>query len=472
MRPPHLARHLMLLSALLGGVATVQAADQALLIGVGDYQSLEPPLPGIPLDIMTMRETAYLLGFDKITELQGKQATLAAIRQALKQFATQVGPNDRVLIYFSGHGSSVPDQNSDEEDKQDEAWLTYDTQLRDDENGQYLETLLLDDEVEDLLKQIPSKNILVALDACHSGTATKGLSLNPSGVLGEADRQPKVFKYKGMWDQKGASPKGTATVNDKVATFSAAADDEESVATSKGSIFTLGLGHAVKSLAVAGRNSVTLGELRDSVSQYIKASSYNSFHPQVSSANKIIQIRPIKPATTPDNHLATSQWQAISALAKQLPPLKVKANKQKHVINKDSLELDMNLPFDGYLNIVSIDSADKTTILFPNEAYRENQVKAGDFHFPSEEMTFDLPAIDQPGAALTVVFLTRKPLDSYVNGTGFLDTKGGVDHKFREFSAKAMESIKALVIRRSTSDNQDANEEQYAGIVKTQVIRK
>ncbi len=470
MRNPNLATHFILLSALLGG-ATVQAADQALLIGVGDYQSLEPPLPGIPLDIITMRETAYLLGFDKITELQGKQATLKGIRQTLKQFASQVGPNDRVLIYFSGHGSSVPDQNSDEEDNQDEAWLTYDTQLRDDENGQHLETLLLDDEVEDLLKQIPSKNILVALDACHSGTATKGLSLNPSGVLGEADIQPKVFKYKGMWATKGAIQK-KAAANENVATFSAAADDEESVATSKGSIFTLGLGHTIKSLAKAGRNSVSLGELRDSVSQYISASGNNSFHPQVSSTNKIIQIRPIKPVTTPDNHLATSQWQAISALAKQLPPLKVKANKQKHVINQDSLELDMNLPFDGYLNIVSIDSADKTTILFPNEAHRDNYVKAGDFHFPSEEMTFDLPAIDQPGPVLTFVFLTREPLDSYVSGTGFLDTKGGVDHKFREFSAKAMESIKALVIRRSSSDNQGANEEQYAGIVKTQVIRK
>jgi len=468
MRNPNLATHFILLSALLGG-ATVQAADQALLIGVGDYQSLDQPLQGIPLDIHTMQETARLLGFDKITKLQDKQATLAAITQTLKQFATQVGPNDRVLIYFSGHGYHVPDQNGDEDDEWDEAWLTYDTQFNDDDK---IETLLLDDDVDKLLKQIPSKNILVILDSCFSGTATKGLSLSPAGVLGEADIQPKVFEHKGIWTQKAPAKKGPTTVNDNVTTFSAAADDEKSVATSKGSIFTLGLGHAVKSLALAERNSVTLGELRDSVSQYINASGNNPFHPQVSSANKIIQIRPIKPVTTPDNHLATSQWQTISALAKQLPPLKVKANKQKHVINQDSLELDMNLPFDGYLNIVSIDSADKTTILFPNEAHRENQVKAGDFHFPSEEMTFGLPAIDQPGAALTVVFLTREPLDSYVNGTGFLDTKGGVDHKFREFSAKAMESIKALVIRRSSSDSQGANEEQYAGIVKTQVIRK
>ncbi len=83
------------------------------------------------------------------------------------------GPDDRVLFYFSGHGSQIPDENNDEDDQFDEVLLLYDAALTEKRGRQTLSGVLIDDDFNQMLARMKSRNILVILDACHSGSATK-----------------------------------------------------------------------------------------------------------------------------------------------------------------------------------------------------------------------------------------------------------------------------------------------------------
>src|SRR5580658_3179761 len=98
-------------TALLAGPAN--ASSRALLVGVGDVRN--NPLPGIDVDIDNMRKTALIMGFEpqNIKVLFNEQATSANVHGALDSWIRDgVGPNDRVLIYFSTHGTRVADTQS------------------------------------------------------------------------------------------------------------------------------------------------------------------------------------------------------------------------------------------------------------------------------------------------------------------------------------------------------------------------
>ena len=70
------------------------------------------------------------------------------------------------MLSYSGHGGTLPDQNSDETDQTDETWCLYNRELVDDELKNYLA------EFKDGVR------ILVFSDSCHSGTVTKVIAAN------------------------------------------------------------------------------------------------------------------------------------------------------------------------------------------------------------------------------------------------------------------------------------------------------
>ena len=102
------------LSLLMLGACTTQysfAADQALIVGVGQYQNPSANLPGIEKDVAMAQQLVAHMGFEakNIKLLQDQQATREQFRAALKQLAQTTQPNDRVIIYISSHGSQVKD---------------------------------------------------------------------------------------------------------------------------------------------------------------------------------------------------------------------------------------------------------------------------------------------------------------------------------------------------------------------------
>ena len=149
-----------LASLALAPAAWTFAEHRALIVGVGEHQDASMNLPGIELDTAMMAAAAERLGFPQrsIRTLLDEDATLAAFRRELASLAAaSYGADDRVLVYFSGHGTHVPDDNGDESDDKDEALVLRDTRVSSGE----LHDFLRDDEFGRLLGAIPSSNVLV-----------------------------------------------------------------------------------------------------------------------------------------------------------------------------------------------------------------------------------------------------------------------------------------------------------------------
>ena len=173
----------VLASLALAPAAWTSAEHRALIVGVGEHQDASMNLPGIELDTAMMGAAAERLGFPQrsIRTLLDEDATLAAFRRELASLAAaRYGADDRVLVYFSGHGTHVPDDNGDESDDKDEALVLHDTHV----SGGELRGFLRDDEFGRLLGAIPSSSVLVDVRA----TAEKGSTTKSFPAIGERGR--------------------------------------------------------------------------------------------------------------------------------------------------------------------------------------------------------------------------------------------------------------------------------------------
>ncbi|HEY0818674.1 MAG TPA: caspase family protein, partial [Rhizobacter sp.] len=242
--------HRLFATLLLLLCATVaRAEDRALLIGVGQYRdtTMGADLPGIELDIGVMQDVAESLGFKPAATkvLLNRQATLAAVRETLQHWLVEgVSPGDRVLVYYSGHGTQLPDDDGDEDDGLDEAWTLHDMAHARRQGRATLDGVLLDDELAGLLARIPSRQVMVLVDACHSGTSTRSIP----GVLPRLGVRHSVAKFYPL-PQAVPAPAGTGRPaqagGEKHLSISAARDAEQSLATERGSVFTMALREAV-----------------------------------------------------------------------------------------------------------------------------------------------------------------------------------------------------------------------------------
>ncbi len=150
----------------------------ALLIGVNDYTKGPAAwdLRGCENDVkMTEVLLTTKFGFPKsnIKTLINHEATAAGIVAAMENWLIdQVQVEDIVYFHFSGHGSQTKDRDGDEDDGKDELLCPSDMQLGD------IQTVITDDQLRDLFARIRSNNVTIVIDACHSGTATRDLSLS------------------------------------------------------------------------------------------------------------------------------------------------------------------------------------------------------------------------------------------------------------------------------------------------------
>ncbi len=107
--------------------------------------------------------------------LTNSQATRNAILNAFERWlihGTKEG--DLAFFYFSGHGTQIPDQNGDEDDGMDEALCPYD--LVPVGAGSAVESrVILDDEMGVLLRRLKGRDVVVFVDACHSGSMTRSI---------------------------------------------------------------------------------------------------------------------------------------------------------------------------------------------------------------------------------------------------------------------------------------------------------
>jgi len=144
----------------------------ALLVGVGDYIIQKHSLLGPKNDVPAVRQLLIeKYGFrpENIEVVQDQEATRSNIVAAFeRRLIAPVSAGDIALFYFTGHGTQIKDTDGDEQDGFDEAFLPYDAQSR--------QTLLTDDDLAALVQRIPTREVVVLIDACHSGTGTRGIA--------------------------------------------------------------------------------------------------------------------------------------------------------------------------------------------------------------------------------------------------------------------------------------------------------
>jgi uncharacterized caspase-like protein len=87
--------------------------------------------------------------------------SVAKFKQAIAKIEQKLQTNDEVVVYFSGHGSTVLDRNNDEDDPWDEM-LVFANEQR-----------LLDDDFASYLQPFFKYHLTVILDSCNSGDMTK-----------------------------------------------------------------------------------------------------------------------------------------------------------------------------------------------------------------------------------------------------------------------------------------------------------
>ena len=169
---------------LLFGAQMLNAGTKrALLVGVSDYgNTTEEPNKWANIsganDIALLSPLFTEHGYS-LTSLVDSQATHAGITEALAELAKQSKKGDIVYIHFSMHGQPFEDLNGDEEDGWDEALIPVDAEMLYAEGVYEGKNHLLDDELEVYFNEIrnklgPEGQLVVVLDACHSGTASRG----------------------------------------------------------------------------------------------------------------------------------------------------------------------------------------------------------------------------------------------------------------------------------------------------------
>lgn len=157
----------------------------ALLIGINDYTASRlttiraaapdrdwPNLAGAVNDTAAMGEVLVLLrGFDArdVVTLNDQSATRSAMLSAANRLAAAAAKDDVIFFYFSGHGSQVKNSKSDEPDKLDESIVPADSRRGADD--------IRDKELRRIFNAILDRgaHLTVMIDACHSGSAARGL---------------------------------------------------------------------------------------------------------------------------------------------------------------------------------------------------------------------------------------------------------------------------------------------------------
>lgn len=115
-------------------------------------------------DSILMSKILDSVGFD-VTNIKTQEATREKVLQKLYLASEQLKSGDILVVYYSGHGGQLLDENRDEwDDCLDETWCLF--------NGQ-----LLDDELYELWSKFKEDvRILIISDSCHSGTIVKKFS--------------------------------------------------------------------------------------------------------------------------------------------------------------------------------------------------------------------------------------------------------------------------------------------------------
>lgn len=350
---------------LLAAAALPAAADQALLLTIGDYAGDVPALPGVQRDRENARRIARALGFGEGTlgEAADGALGLAGLQQQFKRLAERVQPGERVFVYFSGHGTSR------------------------EAGGRCEQALLAHDgrpwpaaQVAQALAAVSAKagEVLMMVDACFSGGLAGAAALRGAGdafrpkfARGEgADRCEQPVNFVPALTR---SLRGAVNLERNHAVLAAARDDEFAFDHAQhGGLATA----AVAACLDAAAPPATLAELaacaQGGVEKLLPADPrLRAQHLTVGGAAEM------KLATVAAANAAPAQDRLAALLARADPgwPVRLAANATTLRIGRDELALTVSSERGGYVTLLYAGSDGRTlATLYPTPRDGERYV--------------------------------------------------------------------------------------------------
>jgi secreted trypsin-like serine protease len=368
--------------------ASLAPGDRAFLVGIDQYQNPKFNLKGSVNDVRNMR--ALLIDTlryqpEQIVTLLDAQATRANILKTFDDWLIRdSAPGARVFFFMSSHGAQVPDLNGDEKDGLDETLVPYDTRLETQNGQKVLRNQIIDDEIDALLKRIADRKVTIVIDACHSGTGTRGSDdLEPGtakclcAVLDDYDPRPLATADRsgGVRSMRSAAPKeqGFIERRDNVVAWSAVNDGQLALVDTESaepqSVFTRRFIAGVRQGAAGGDGAMSHARLLD----YLRTQSqeYCSRHkkecaaglsPQLEARSDILQVDvvtgrpPARPQDVPQNVLVHDNSAGVAVDFVQGSELRIGEAAQFRVRTQQA----------GYLVLLDVSPDGKVTQVFPN----------------------------------------------------------------------------------------------------------
>lgn len=231
-------KHFLLVLAIFCSLHLYAQEKHALIIAIGDYPEMVTGWKKISSanDVGIIKETLLKHGFkqENIKDIQDQEADYEGIQNAFESLIENpnVKKGDIVFIHISAHGQPIYDKKDrdgkgyDEIDGYDEAIVpinaygkynekmangdlyTGQYHLRDDELGQYVTRL------RNKLKS--NGQVVLLLDTCHSGTATRGpldgitrgsfVPLEPDGYQPPKSKEKEIYVIDDKAVNENSSP--------------------------------------------------------------------------------------------------------------------------------------------------------------------------------------------------------------------------------------------------------------------------
>jgi hypothetical protein len=227
----------------------------ALLLGVSNYKYMKK-LSLVNDDLKKMQEFLLSRGFH-VVRVQDEKLTLASVRSPQEYFAAKINPDDRLLVYFAGHG--VPR----EEGGRHRGYLAL---INAPASGVSPGDAIAMDDFVAWTRRISAKHLLVLLDACFSGLAVRGFDIKLEVRSGGSEPPPPSRPDPGTMYRLSMQPGRYLLM--------AGNETQQAIASSTwtGGLFTHGVLQGLGGLADTQRDGfVTTRELYPWLRDYVEA---------------------------------------------------------------------------------------------------------------------------------------------------------------------------------------------------------
>ncbi len=394
------------------------AEDRALIIGIESYPRVRPA-PGALRDADDMEnfaETRLKFPRPAICKLTGAKATEQGIRDTVQNWLINATrPGDRVLLYYSGHGSYLPDDDRDEKDDGwDETIVPYDV-------GPHGARMIRDDQFARWIVDLAGRRIVMIFDSCHSGTIHRGGTSPVASaryILPEdtvIDQAPKTRDFVEVSD--GRISDSLSSQSD-VVVISAASAKQTAHAMQDGDRWR---GALTKCLLEAyGSGAPSLGDLESSIKSHIE---------------KLQKAKQLDGTQIPEFAVSAARlraeplfglWESVPAIALVNPGSKINVglatnntdrqrNVQGHLVyyDKEDISYTINTDTPGYLYLLAFSQNPDTkeyyvSMLFPHkDESLNNEIRPPGLRLPAHG-EYEISAT---GLDVTVALITTKKLD-------------------------------------------------------------